>query len=280
MLVDAHCHPYDLIQVFPECEKERRQLNVISAASACTAEEFLYYAELSHNAIINNAAALLPCFGIHPQLLSQKSSHGHRTNGSEEALRNNSGLNTIITDLLNILNNLAEEKQIVAIGECGFDLYSNEYKETEKEQEIIFNAHIETAIKHELPLVLHVRRAMHKIFPLVKILAKCKAVIFHTWAGTMDEAQSLSRHGVNVYFSFGNVIMLNHKKAIQCCAQLPVERILTETDAPYAPRRGEPFSRYADLQLILETAAKLRNEDVKELELQIESNFKNIFYSS
>jgi len=275
MLVDAHCHPYDLVQVFPECEKERRQLNVMAAASACTTEEFLYHCELSRNAIVNNAAALLPCFGIHPQLLSQKSSHR-----DTEARRNNSDNKAIFTDLLNILDTLAKEKQIAAIGECGFDLYSEEYKATETEQEEIFIEHIKTATKYDLPLVLHVRRAMHKIFPLIKDLAKCKAVIFHTWAGTLDEAQSLLRHGVNVYFSFGNVIMLNHKKAIQCCAQLPAERLLTETDAPYAPRRGEPFSRYADLSLILETMATLRNSNVIELEKEIENNFRKIFYSS
>jgi len=278
MLVDAHCHPYDLVQVFHESEKKRRQLNVMAAASACTIEEFLYHCELSRNAIVNNAAALLPCFGIHPQLLSQKSEHIEPKVLNTEARRNNSNNKAIITDLLNILDTLAKEKQIAAIGECGFDLYSDEYKATETEQEEIFFEHIKTAIKYDLPLVLHVRRAMHKIFPLVKDLAKCKAIIFHTWAGTLDEAQSLLRHGVNVYFSFGNVIMLNHKKAIQCCAQLPAERLLTETDAPYAPRRGEPFSRYADLLLILETAAELRGENIKELEAEIETNFRKIFY--
>jgi len=265
MLVDAHCHPYDLVQVFPECEKERKQLNVMAAASSCTTEEFLYHCELSRNAIVNNAAALLPCFGIHPQWLSLKETNKEKT---------------AITAQLDTLNALAAEKQIAAIGECGFDLYSEEYRATETEQEEIFIEHLKTAIKYDLPLVLHVRRAMHKIFPLVKDLAKCKAVIFHTWAGTLDEAQSLLRHGVNVYFSFGNVIMLNHKKAIQCCAQLPAERLLTETDAPYAPRRGEPFSRYADLPLILETAAELRGKNIKELEAQIETNFRKIFYSS
>ena len=265
MLVDAHCHPYDLVQVFPECERERRQLNVTAAASACTAEEFLYHAELSRNAKINNAAALLPCFGIHPQFLSQKEENKEKA---------------VITAQLDTLNALAKEKQITAIGECGLDLYSDEYKATEAQQDEIFIEHLEAAVKYDLPLVLHVRRAMHKIFAYVKKLEKCKAVVFHTWAGTLDEAQSLLRHGVNVYFSFGNVIMLNHKKAIQCCAQLPAERLLTETDAPYAPRRGEEFSRYADLQLILESMAQLRGEDVKKLELQIESNFKNIFEKS
>jgi len=275
MLTDAHCHPFDMVQVFSECEKKRRQLNVMAAASACTTEEFLYHCELSRNAKINNAAALLPCFGIHPQFLSQKCSHK-----DTEARRNNSGNKTIITDLLNILNDLAEEKQIAAIGECGFDLYSDEYKETETQQEIIFAEQLETALKHDLPLVLHVRRAMHKIFADTKKLAKCKAVVFHTWPGTPEEAQALLSKGINAYFSFGNIIMLNHKKAIKSCAILPSQRLLTETDAPYAPRRGEAFSRWEDLPLILKTMAELRNENINELENIIENNFRNVFGKS
>jgi Tat protein secretion system quality control protein TatD with DNase activity len=61
--------------------------------------------------------------------------------------------------------------------------------------------------------------------------------------------------------------------------------LLTETDAPFQPRRGEKYSVWADLRLIIETAVTLRNEaenaitDVKTLESQIEENFKKVFKS-
>jgi len=261
MLTDAHCHPFDLMQVFPEAEAERRRLGVLAAASAYSPEDFSHNEKLSLDAAAENSAPVFPCFGIHPQFLSQENSK----NGSS------------ITNLLNLLDTLASEKRISAIGECGFDLYSEEYKETEEQQEIVFNAHLETAVKYGLPIVLHVRRAMHKIFPSARQLAKCKAVVFHTWPGTYDEALSLLRHGINAYFSFGNIIMLNHKKAIKSCALLPADRILTETDAPYAPRRDMNFSCYADLPLILKAASELRNENIKELETQIENNFLKVF---
>jgi len=250
---------------------ERRQLGVFAAASSYNMEEFTHNEKLSHNAAADNTAPLLLCFGLHPQLPAVKIKN--KETFTEKDLND-----SIIT-----LQNLATAGRISAIGECGFDLYNAEFKETEKIQDAIFASHLEIAINYNLPVVLHVRRAMHKIFAAAKTLSKCKTVIFHSWSGTLEEARALLRHGINVYFSFGNVIMLNHKQAIQCCSLLPLERLLTETDAPFQPRRGEKYSCWADLPLILKTMAELRSEsantviDMKELESQIEANFQAAF---
>jgi len=261
MLTDSHCHPFDLINIFPKAEEERRKLNVLAMASSFRIEEFISNETLAKTAFAENAAPLLLCFGIHPQQFTIR-------NGSNEGLE--------------ILEELAAGKRISAIGECGFDLYNSEFRETEKLQDEYFTAQIDIALKYDLPVVIHARRAIHKIFACAKTLSKCKAVIFHSWSGTPDEAQALLRRGINVFFSFGNVIMLNHKQAIQSCIILPTDRLLLETDAPYQPRRTENFSIWADLPLILETAAALRSEAgnntcVKELEIQIENNFRRAF---
>jgi TatD DNase family protein len=251
-------------------EQERRCLAVSAAASACDLEEFTHNEKLAHNAKAENSVPLLLCFGIHPQLPAVKIANGERFTEND------------LNDNLEILRNLAEKSRLSAVGECGFDLYNAAFKETEKTQDALFAAHLEIAVKYGLPVVLHVRRAMHKVFATVKTLSKCKAVVFHSWSGTLEEAKSLLRHGINAYFSFGNTIMLNHKQAIQCCSLLPVERLLTETDAPFQPRRGEKYSVWADLPLILKTAANLRSEaenriDVNELEAQIEISFREVF---
>ena len=271
MLTDAHCHPLDLIRVFPEAEKERKELGVLAAASTCDLEEFLYHEEIARSSASEKSAPLLCCFGVHPQL------PGERAKNSKPFTEKD------LNKSMDILHKLCAEDRAGAIGECGFDLYKDEYKETEAIQDKIFALHIEAAIKFNLPVVIHAHRAMHKIFLYSNQLSKCKAVIFHTWPGTLDEAKSLLRQKINAYFSFGNVIMLNHKQAIKCCALLPNERLLTETDAPYAPRRGENFSSWTDLPLILETVSNLRNEagckiTGKELENQIDMNFMRAFF--
>jgi TatD DNase family protein len=280
VLTDAHCHPFDLVRAFPQAEQERRRLAVIAAASACDMEEFAYNEILARNAAVENAVSdsaaksappLLPCFAIHPQLPAVKTADGEQFTETE------------LNDSFENLHTLAQAGRIAAVGEFGFDLYNSAFRETEALQDRIFASHLETALRFDLPVVLHVRRAMHKIFASAKILSKCRAVVFHSWPGTFEEGQSLLRRGVNAYFSFGNVIMLNHKQAQKSCALFPAERLLTETDAPFQPRRTENFSQWADLPLIIETAAALRREaasavtDAKELETRIEANFRAVF---
>jgi TatD DNase family protein len=271
VLTDAHCHPADLAAVFPQAEEERRRLGVTAAASACDMEEFAHNEEIARNAAADGASPLLPCFAIHPQLPAVKAAAGKPFTEIE------------LNDTLITLNDLALVGRIAAVGEFGFDLYNAAFRETEALQDRIFAAHLEAALRYDLPVVLHVRRAMHKIFAAAKILTKCRAVVFHSWPGTFEEGQSLLRRGVNAFFSFGNTIALNHKQAQKSCALFPAERLLTETDAPFQPLRGKNFSQWTDLPLILETAAALRREagsaltDAKELEAQIEANFHAVF---
>jgi len=264
MLTDSHCHPFDLVEHFPAAEDQRRQLGVMCAASATTAEEFAYCERLSREAHDDNAAPLLPCFAVHPQM---------------PAVSRLSAFNEQIA----MLNALAAQGRLAAIGETGFDLFNAAYRETEKIQDDLFAAHLETALRHDLPLVIHARRAMHKIFACSSALKKCRAVIFHSWSGTAGEGEALLKRGINAFFSFGNTIMLNHREAIRCCAIFPASRLLTETDAPFQPPRGMQFSSYVDIARILETAVALRREagsegsSAQELEEIVERNFRAAF---
>ena len=139
----------------------------------------------------------------------------------------------------------------------------------------MFAAHLEAALHYDLPLVLHVRRAMHKIFAHASMLKRCRAVVFHSWSGTVGEGEALLRRGINAFFSFGTTIMLNHREAMRCCAIFPAERLLTETDAPFQPLRGREFSSYGDLADIVRTMESLRG--AIEMEKVIEENFRAAF---
>jgi TatD DNase family protein len=252
MLTDAHCHPFDLEKVFPAAEETRRRLGVVCAASASGTEEFAYHEELARKAKAENAAAVLACFALHPQLpvFFASSNDGEKKRVTAAELQ----------DGLALLEKLAKEGRLAAIGETGFDLYNAAFRETEKIQDDLFAAHLEAALCYDLPLVLHVRRAMHKVFAHIRSLKKCKSVIFHSWPGTAGEGESLLKKGVNAYFSFGTTILLNHREAMRCCAAFPVTRLLTETDAPYQPLRGKEFSSWEDLPRVIEAAAALRDK--------------------
>lgn len=272
MLTDAHCHPADLAGLFPDAEKQRRQLGVMCAASSTTAEEFALCERLSHESRDEAAAPLLPCFAAHPQQIA----YNKKTPHNEAHLPN-------ISEQLAALETLAAEGKIAAVGETGFDLYNTAYRETEKEQEALFEGHLKIALRHSLPLIMHVRRAMHKVFACSSALKQCRAVVFHSCPCTAGEGEALLRRGINAFFSFGNAIVLNHREAMRCCAVFPASRLLTETDAPFQPFRGDQFSCYADLTRILEAAAALRREAgtegscAKELEGIVERNFRTVF---
>jgi TatD DNase family protein len=179
---------------------------------------------------------------------------------------------------------LAGEGRLHAIGETGFDLYGGTFRETEKIQDELFAVHLETALEKGLPLVLHVRRALHKVFAHTKALKRLPAVVFHAYSGALGDGEALLRRGINAYFSFGAAVTLNHKLAMEACARLPLERLLTETDAPYQPPRGAAYSRWADLPLTLKAIMKLRPapleaplKAVEDLERRIDENWRRVF---
>jgi TatD DNase family protein len=261
VFTDAHCHPFDLLGYLSDAEECRRSLGTASAASAWNREQFEYHEGLKVKAEQDGAPPVFACFAVHPQLPADR----------------------IGKELLPLLETLAREGRLDAVGETGFDLYNDEYRATEKTQDEIFALHLETALRFGLPLVLHVRRAMHKIFARTGELKKAPAVIFHSWPGTLGEAEALLRRGLNVYFSFGAPVLANRRELRRCCALLPGERLLLETDAPYQPLRGKPFSSWQDLPLICRGAADLRKAagsaggTPEELEVLTEANFFRAF---
>jgi TatD DNase family protein len=301
MLTCAHCHPRDLLARFPGAEEERRRMGAACAASATGEGEFALHEEMARRAAAAGGPPMLLCFAVHPQL-------PRHAGGGDAGDRAGTGAAAAVApvpaatatlapmaapapmapardfrSLLETLQALAAAGRLDAVGETGFDLYDAAYRETEAAQESLFAAHVETALARDLPLVLHVRRGMHKIFAHAKTLRRCRALIFHSWPGTLGEGEALLRRGINAFFSFGAAIRLNHREARRCCALFPGDRLLTETDAPYQPPRGKPWSSWADLPAILGEAAALRREagspggDPAELEKTVEENFRRAF---
>jgi TatD DNase family protein len=262
-MTDAHCHPWDLLDFDKLAEEKRRKTGTAAAASAWNREQFEYHEYLARKAKEDGAPSLFRCFALHPQLSGEK--------------------NFSPSEGIELLNSLAAEERLDAVGETGFDLFDDKFKAAESIQDKMFNDHLEVASHYGLPMILHLRKAMHKIFPFVKKLKNIPAVVFHSWPGTRGEAEALLKKGVNVYFSFGTTVLKNHKEAIASAAILPAERILLETDAPYQPLRGKNFSSWQDLSQICSCIADLRKNSgspcatPEELEAQTTKNFYRIF---
>jgi TatD DNase family protein len=263
MAHDAHCHPYDASFKSLRTEAERVELNIACAASSWYDEDFNFNKALSRSA--PDTAPMALTFGVHPQLTASK-------NDSRENIAKK------IDASLRLLEMLCAEQGIAAIGECGYDLFTDELKAKENIQEEIFQTHLDLAIKYNLPIVLHLRKAMHKVFENTAKLKKIPAVIFHSYSGSLPDAISILHHDIRGYFSFGNIICKNHKNAIETCMELPIEYILTESDIPYQPLAGKEFSSYRDLRTVIKKASLLKDIDEKEFETVTDKTFFNIFF--
>ncbi len=240
MASDAHAHPRDLSLREPDNEKVRLAAGVRCAASSWNEEEFRYQERLAAAADAAGGPELVLCFGAHPQLPASDLGAARRA--------------------VALLGELAAAGRIGAVGEAGFDLFDAGYRETEAAQTELFEAQLEIALRAGLPLVLHLRRAMHKAFSYSRELARLPAVVLHSYPGTLREAEDLLKRGVDAYFSFGTTVALNHKRAMEACALLPLERLLVETDAPYQPLRGREYSSWGDLRAVIAAVAALRAE--------------------
>lgn len=134
---------------------------------------------------------------------------------------------------------LAIHPRVVAIGECGFDFYRLE-SDTKERQIDAFDRQIELAQEVGKPLMIHCRHAFPDLISHLRSRKSVlKAGIIHFFTGTVEEARALYDLGFS--FSFGGVTTFasDYDEALR---SIPLDRIVSETDAPYVtpvPHRGK-----------------------------------------
>lgn len=170
-----------------------------------------------------------------------------------------------------------EKSFLSAIGEAGFDYFTSEFLEHKSEQEKAWNIQLELAQKYKMPLVVHCRKANHKLFEYSKQLKNLPSVLFHSFMGPPAEAKSLLNRGINAFFSFGKQIKNNNKKVIACVKELSVENLLLETDAPFQFLKNEHFTRPADISTVYEAAIEVRKCNIEEFFTILEANYRTMF---
>lgn len=174
---------------------------------------------------------------------------------------------------------LATHPKVVAIGECGLDYYRlDEDREVKIEkQKAIFSLQIVLAREVGKPLMIHCRSAFQDLIAILRASSYgLQPGVIHFFSGTPDEARALLELGY--FFTFGGVITFarDYDEAISL---IPIDRILSETDAPYvAPvpyrgKRNEP----AYVIEVVKKLAELKNVSVEKMAEQIILNAKSVF---
>ena len=141
---------------------------------------------------------------------------------------------------LELIEELAKNKKVVAIGEIGLDYYWN--KENKQKQIELFEKQIEIANRLDLPIVIHTREAVSDTLDILKNHIKAnKTGVFHCCPLNIELIKEALKLGYYISFS-GNVTFKSSKNANKCINEVPLDRILIETDSPYLtpePHRGE-----------------------------------------
>ena len=250
---DAHFH-------FAVCKEHQADLNVTWHACSC-AHSFTEW-ELQKSAPSN----VVKAFGLHPQLYCEPDFDLHSYADF---------LETLLCQRKAALKG-GEEPLLKAIGEAGFDYFTPAFKEKRALQEEMWNIQLDLAESYKVPLVIHCRKANEKLFEYAPRLKKIPFVLFHSFMGSVIEANSLIARGINCSFSFGKQMLNGNKKVIECVQKLPIENLLLETDAPFQTLKGEAFTRAEEIERVYEAAAKIRGISLEELIPLMKSNFNSL----
>jgi TatD DNase family protein len=176
---------------------------------------------------------------------------------------------------------LPQHPNILAIGETGLDYYrmgDKTYEEMEWQRER-FRTHIRAALKVNKPLIIHTRSASEDTIKILKEEGASKvAGVMHCFTESWEVAQAAMELGF--YISFSGIVTFKSAKDLQeTCKQVPLERILIETDSPYLapiPHRGKT-NEPAWVSHVAEFVANLKGVTVEELAKVTTHNFKTLF---
>ena len=183
---------------------------------------------------------------------------------------------TLTSEALNRLVQLASDEKVVAIGEIGLDFYRN--LSPRHQQREAFRQQIRLAIELDMPVVVHDREAHAEV---LKILQEEQAHrvggVLHCFSGDLE----MARGGLEMGFliSFAGPITYAGEKKQAVAAQIPLERILVETDCPFLTpvphrgRRNEP----AYVRYVAEKIAEIRGIGFEEVAEATSENARRVF---
>lgn len=172
------------------------------------------------------------------------------------------------------LEELAKNKKVVAIGEIGLDYHWMTFPK-EKQQEI-FRRQLELAKKLNKPVVIHSREAMEDTLKILREYPEIKG-IFHCYPGSVESAKEVIDR---FYLGIGGVLTFkNAKKLVEVVENIPLDRLILETDCPYmAPtpfrgKRNEPMY----VEYVAKKIAEIKNISYEEVVKTTNENTKKAY---
>lgn len=177
---------------------------------------------------------------------------------------------------LAIVRHWLEKRPFHAVGEIGLDFYWD--RTYEDQQYTAFRQQITMAIRHQLPISIHSREATRACIDVVKELHDgTLSGVFHCFSGTKEEAQEIIDMGF--YLGIGGVVTFKKAGLDVLLADIGLEHIVLETDAPYlapVPYRGKR-NESAYIPLIGQKIADVKNLKIEEVAEITTGNARKLF---
>ena len=181
-----------------------------------------------------------------------------------------------VPEHMDAIRRLAQNEKVVAIGEIGLDYYWPENPPRELQRRVL-RSHMALAEELGLPVIIHDREAHADSLAVVAEFPAVRGV-FHCFSGSVEMARELLKRGWMLSFN-GSITFKNARKAPEVVAQIPMDRIMIETDSPYltpVPCRGKRNdSGY--VHLVAEEIARIKGLDCGEVERITWENGRRFF---
>lgn len=154
----------------------------------------------------------------------------------------------------------------VAVGEVGIDLYWDSSRRGQQME--AFDAQLRLACEMDLPVIIHCRNALDETLEVMQGHPDVQAVM-HSFGGTPEEARRILEAG-SYYFGINGILTFKRSTLPEAIKEIPADRLLLETDAPYlapVPMRG----RRNESAYLVHTAARMAEilgkspEDIAEI---------------
>ena len=174
-----------------------------------------------------------------------------------------------------IINYIEQNNKILAIGEIGLDYYwdENPPKEVQKE---VFKAQMQMAKELNLPVVIHDREAHGDTLEIIKEFPEVNGIV-HCFSGSVEFAKECVKLGYYIGIT-GVVTFKNAKKIVDVVREIPIDKLLVETDCPYmapVPNRGKR-NKSDYIGYIIEQIGDVKEINPKEVNLKLNQNFRDL----
>ena len=172
---------------------------------------------------------------------------------------------------------VSKAKRVVAVGEIGLDYH--EGKEYAAEQKEALDWQLEFAASKGLPVNIHLRDAMGDF---LSVIASRKGLNLrgnmHAYSGSLESFRELQKYG-DWYIGVGGIVTFKNASLADVVRNIPLDRILLETDSPYltpVPHRGTR-NESSYIPLIVARVAELKGISIEEVAEATTSNARKLF---